>query len=58
MGRRALPKIDASISLDRHLFAVEDLEGMFQPDSYFPAEQPLVLEVGCGKGLFLSLIHI
>ena len=53
MGRRALPKIDASISLDRHLFAVEDLEGMFQPDSYFPAEQPLVLEVGCGKGLFL-----
>lgn len=53
MGRRALPKIDPKIQLQDHLFVVEDLDGEFLPKSFFDAEQPLVLEVGSGKGLFL-----
>ena len=53
MGRRALPKIDPKIQLQDHLFVVEDLDGEFLPKSFFDSEQPLVLEVGSGKGLFL-----
>lgn len=52
MGRRALGKIRADIDLSRHFFEQEDLP---QPlgDSFFAVPQPLEVEVGSGKGLFM-----
>lgn len=54
MGRRALRRIDPNLNLTRHLFSVEELEDSFDPQSLFESNAPLELEVGCGKGLFLS----
>lgn len=54
MGRRALRKIDPNLDLTRHLFAVEELEESFKPQSLFERDAPLEIEVGCGKGLFLE----
>lgn len=58
MGRRSLPKIDRSISVDGHFDELEDLSPPWDPDLYFskftgPAESPLEIEIGSGKGLFL-----
>ena len=53
MGRRSLPKIDPSVSLDEHLILLDGVEPPFDPQNLFSAEQPLELEVGSGKGLFL-----
>ena len=58
MGRRSLPKIDRSISIDAHFDELEDLSPPWNPDSYFacfegPSESPLEIEIGSGKGLFL-----
>ena len=53
MGRRALPKIDSTVSLDEHLRFVEDLKSPFDPQSLFPKRQPLEIEIGSGKGHFV-----
>jgi len=53
MGRRSLPKIDQETDLSSHLFAVDDLASPFDPQTLFPKNQPLEIEVGSGKGHFL-----
>ena len=53
MGRRSLPKIDPSVSLAQHLTLLDDLEPPLDPQSLFASQQPLEVEVGSGKGLFL-----
>jgi tRNA (guanine-N7-)-methyltransferase len=60
MGRRSLPKINTSIDLSDHLvrldplrIAAVELQLPFDPQFLFPDRQPLEIEVGCGKGLFL-----
>jgi len=53
MGRRALPKIDHQVDLAGHLSFVDDLVEPFDPQSLFPKSQPLEIEIGSGKGLFV-----
>ncbi len=53
MGRRALPKIDPAVDLSQHFFSAEDLEQRRELQSLFPVSQPLEVEVGTGKGLFM-----
>ncbi len=53
MGRRSLPKIDASVELSRHLMTVEQLPDQLTAASIFGRPMPLEVEVGSGKGLFL-----
>ena len=53
MGRRALPKIDRSIDFSGFISEVEAIEAPFDPQSLFPEEQDLELEIGSGKGHFV-----
>ena len=54
MGRRALPKVDHRIDLSRYLYALDDLPVPWARNSLFEDEQPLEIEVGSGKGLFMA----
>lgn len=54
MGRRALPKIDPTLDLSRHLLTLTELEPPFVASRWFGREAPLEIEVGSGKGLFLT----
>lgn len=54
MGRRALRKADPSIDLSGTLFAVEQLPSPWSAATLFGRDAPLEVEVGSGKGLFLS----
>lgn len=54
MPRRALRKIDPRIDLSGRLLRVESLPEDWRPSAVFPADTPLELEVGSGKGLFLE----
>jgi tRNA (guanine-N7-)-methyltransferase len=54
MGRRALRKIDPSLDLSRHFREAADLPPVFDPAALFENTQPLEVEVGSGKGLFLA----
>ena len=54
MGRRALRKTDPNLNLSRHLVAVEDLPEHWTSRALFENDRPLEIEVGSGKGLFLS----
>jgi tRNA (guanine-N7-)-methyltransferase len=55
MGRRALRKIDPALDLSKHFREEDQLPAAFEPAAFFsdPA-LPLEVEVGTGKGLFLS----
>jgi len=53
MGRRALPKIDPTIDLTNYLKTFEQLDP-WQPNAWFARPQPLEIEVGSGKGLFMQ----
>lgn len=54
MGRRALPSIDPSLDLSRHLKSWEELPRPWELASLFDRSAPLEVEVGSGKGLFLQ----
>jgi len=54
MGRRALRRIDPSLDLSRHLVTLEELARPLDPAALFGRAAPLEIEVGSGKGLFLS----
>src|SRR5262245_46524559 len=54
MGRRALRKIDPLLDLSKHLFEVEKMPIPLAPSSLFSAGAPLEIEVGSGKGLFMT----
>lgn len=54
MGRRALRKIDPSLDLSPFLLEPEDLPRPWATQSLFACEAPLEVEVGSGKGLFIT----
>lgn len=55
MGRRALPKLDPTLDLSRHLRTVDELPRPWNAAALFAASgAPLEVEVGSGKGLFLQ----
>jgi len=54
MPRRALRKIDPSLDLSRHFREAADLPAVFSQLDLFQEQQPLEVEVGSGKGLFLT----
>jgi len=54
MGRRALRKVDPALDLSRHFREATDLPTQFDVQSLFGRPAPLEVEVGSGKGLFLS----
>lgn len=54
MGRRALRKIDPALDLSGHLLTLEQVAKPFDAAALFGREAPLEIEVGSGKGLFLS----
>ncbi len=54
MGRRALRKIDPNVDLTPFLKTADDLPSSFHAPDLFGRQAPLEIEVGCGKGLFLS----
>src|SRR5262245_15437422 len=54
VGRRALRRIDPSLDVARHLRTLESLPQPLDASALFGRAAPLEIEVGCGKGLFLS----
>lgn len=54
MGRRALRPIDPNLDLTGHLRTLEAVPAPFDRAAFFGREAPLEIEVGSGKGLFLS----
>ena len=54
MPRRTLRKLDPSLDLSQHYRDIEQLPRPFEPAALFRCVQPLEVEVGSGKGLFLA----
>jgi tRNA (guanine-N7-)-methyltransferase len=54
MGRRALRKTDPALDLSRHLKTWDDLPRPWDAARLFGRDAPLEVEVGSGKGLFLT----
>lgn len=54
MARRALRKIDPSLEVGRWLCALDNLPSPWRSEALFGRHAPLEVEVGTGKGLFLS----
>ncbi|HTQ38926.1 MAG TPA: tRNA (guanosine(46)-N7)-methyltransferase TrmB [Pirellulales bacterium] len=54
MSRRSLRKIDPALNLSEHLLAPERLPHPWDSVAVFGRAAPLEVEVGSGKGLFLS----
>ncbi len=52
----ALRRIDPNLDLSTHLLTVEQLPPIVRSMSLFGREAPLEIEVGSGKGLFLSAV--
>jgi tRNA (guanine-N7-)-methyltransferase len=55
MGRRAVRKIDPELDLSRHLISLDALSRPLAVEELFSQPQPLEIEVGSGKGLFLAM---
>ena len=53
MPRRALRKLDPALDLSHHLKTFDDSPQPWNADVLFDCAQPLEVEVGSGKGLFL-----
>jgi tRNA (guanine-N7-)-methyltransferase len=54
MGRRTLPKVDATLDLSRHLKMVDELPVPWSAEALFQRAAPLEVEIGSGKGLFMQ----
>jgi tRNA (guanine-N7-)-methyltransferase len=54
MPRRALRKVNPALDLSRNYRDAEDLPQTFDQANLFARPQPLEVEVGSGKGLFLA----
>jgi len=54
MPRRALRKVDPALDLSRHFREASELPTEFSQADLFRQRQPLEVEVGSGKGLFLA----
>jgi tRNA (guanine-N7-)-methyltransferase len=55
MGRRALRKIDPGLDLTGHLQRPDQLPAVCTSRTLFGRQAPLEIEVGSGKGLFLTV---
>ena len=53
MGRRALRKIDPALDLSQHFGTIEELPEKWNVCELFAEQQPLQIDVGCGKGMFV-----
>ncbi len=53
MGRRRLPKLDPAVDYSRHLYELDAVQPGFLAAALFDIPQPLEIEIGSGKGLFL-----
>lgn len=53
MGRRALPRLDASLELNDYFLSEDDLPQPWNPAALFGRDAALEIEVGSGKGLFI-----
>ncbi|MCA9104228.1 MAG: tRNA (guanosine(46)-N7)-methyltransferase TrmB [Planctomycetales bacterium] len=56
MARGARPKIDPALDLAPYLKTVEGLQGVFDPCAQLGRVAPVEIEIGSGKGLFLTRI--
>lgn len=54
MGRRALPKISPQLDVTGTLLGVDDLPDPWSAEALFGRTAPLEVEIGTGKGLFLT----
>ncbi|MFO0896605.1 MAG: tRNA (guanosine(46)-N7)-methyltransferase TrmB [Pirellulales bacterium] len=54
MPRRSPRKVDPALDLERHLRTFEQLPQPWDAEAVFGASRPLEVELGTGKGLFLS----
>jgi len=54
MGRRALRRIDPALDLSTHFKTLEELPIPWHASGLFGRQAPLEIEVGSGKGLFLT----
>ena len=54
MVRRALPPQNSPADLSRHYLEIESLTDGWDARQIFPTVQPLEVELGSGKGLFLN----
>ncbi len=54
MGRRALRKLPENLDLSAHLLTSAQAPNPWDTERLFGAARPLEIEVGSGKGLFLS----
>jgi len=54
MGRRALRRIDPALDLSRHLVTLDERQRPLNCQALFGRRNPLEIEVGSGKGLFLT----
>ncbi len=54
MGRRAVKRVDPQLDLSRHLKSFDDLPNPWDEAALFERSQPLEIEVGSGKGLFMQ----
>jgi tRNA (guanine-N7-)-methyltransferase len=54
MGRRALPKLDPALDLSAHFLEWSDVDSSGGSCALFARRAPLEIEIGSGKGLFLS----
>ena len=54
MTRRVLRKIDPALDLSKHLLLPEQLPQPWSSTEIFDGDAPLEIEVGSGKGLFLT----
>jgi tRNA (guanine-N7-)-methyltransferase len=54
MARRALRKVDPTLDLTRGLYTLEQLPQPLDPEQLFGRRAPLEIEMGSGKGLFIS----
>ena len=54
MARRALRKLNPSIDLARHLYTLEQFSAPLDCATLFGRDAPLEVEMGSGKGLFIS----
>ncbi|HIA62252.1 MAG TPA: tRNA (guanosine(46)-N7)-methyltransferase TrmB [Planctomycetes bacterium] len=54
MGRRALPRQKTAADLSDHYYEIEALPAKWNIQGLFRSDNPLEIELGSGKGLFLN----
>ena len=58
MGRRALRKLNPTLDLSPYYAEIEDLTDECTISDFFTQQQPLEIEVGSGKGLFMQTASV